>query len=896
MILKVHSNLNEKYRKAVRSKILKRIYDKNILDPFEDEKNSTNQKSESPPPPRIVIPDDSSINQKIRNRLSNEWQKTLERVLNYSEDYFGNKLEISRKDAIRFFINTVWQDDYEDSDDNREDSNETLKHRRKGKNKKQLDGKRTIKSSMYRAVKPVNDTDQVLIVRRARIPWSNHDKQHKKIDINQILTFEFEKAIINDDDEEIDKLGHFLGHRAVNRLIKEQIELNQFFRINILDCFQNRLVFYEPHESLFKVSVQNKHDDMTRKSRLSSLLARSLIFILNVSNKNDPMNLCLNNKSFILSIGSIKLDLWKHPNMNTVNKNVKKLLLAFSKYEKSISSHSNRMLDTIKQQIDTIVSKLENFMQNNNEQTADKETKMDLDFLQRLLEKQDKLIADRRRSLINLIQQWSLFQNNLERFNDSDELHEIDLRLDEIESIDSEMERKQLKELISKREKIHQLIVRMTKVDDDQLDTENIFLCDGRLPGEPKFRPIELILPKNFSTSSFSSSLLYCIEIMFDNKIVATFENLHLNHKTFQAIYDLNYRSFPVPICLDPSYSMSLIMTKGEEVFIANKLPKICIKEKNIADKTIKSITEISVKSLPPLRINSRQKSIRFEETFQCSYNETLSKKKSKNSLEGSLEFQMFWSSIPESNIDLDLFDMYDSEKRQIKQMTDLERIDQWLHDIRYQVDFVDSTNHDDQLDYHRQIELMQILLRQKYHIELSALYEGKKLKLNKLTTVDDGDHYHPSNEDGSFCTMEEIEQNKRFQMMIQRRQGQVDHRNQRFLPLTDTDVLFINDQSTNKLEKSSTNKLLEFVRLSSMQQIDRISESDPNEDSVVICHEWCAGIDDQSSFNSWYKTAACVLIQIWEHSIESNTEQQIGSEIVSLDEIIKEQTFDTMR
>ncbi|OTF78089.1 hypothetical protein BLA29_001672, partial [Euroglyphus maynei] len=852
---KDHSQLNEKYRKNVRNKILKRIYDKNILDPFENEENKNDEhNNQTAASPSLISDDSSSIDQKIRNRLSNDWQKTLERVLNYSDGYLHNKLEISRKDAIRFFINTIWKDDCEDSDDNNpEDSNEKLKSKRKGKhNKQQRNEHRSKKSTIHRAVQPVDDPDKVLIVRRARIPWSNHDQQHKKIDINQILTFEFERAIIeeeDDDDDEIEKLEHFIGRRAVIRLINEKIELNQFFHRNIFDRFQERFVFHEPHESLFQTSMLSRNNDMARKSNWSRMMARSLILILNVSDKNDS-KLCLNNKSFILSIGSIKLDLWKHPTMDTVDRNVKKLMLAFIKYEKSISSHSNRTLDTVKQQIDSIVNKLEN----NNEELTDNEIKMDLDLLRRLLEKHDKLIADRRRSLINLLQQWSLFQNNLERFPDSDELHEIDLRLDEIETIDQEMESKQLKELIAKRTKIQQMIVNVTKVNDVQLDIESIFLCDGRLPGEPKFRPIELILPKNFSTSSFSSSLSYCIEILLDNKIMATFQNLHLNQRTFHAYSDQNYRSFPVSICLDPVYSTSLIMTKGEEGFISTKLPKICIKEKNIANKTIKSIAEIHIKSLPAPRMNSRQRSIRIEETFQCSYDETPGKKKPKISVEGSLEFQMFWSSLPETNIDQDLFDMYDAEKRQIKQITDLKQIEQWIHDIRYQMDFADFTK-DDQLDYHRQIELMQILLRQKYHHELSALYEGKKLKLNKLTITDDGgeDHSHQSSEDGSFCTMEEIEQNKRFQMMIQRSQGQVDHRHQRFLPLTNTDVLFINDnQSINKLEKSSTNKLLEFVRLSSKQQSDRILEDgDQNEDSVVICHEWCSGIDDQSRFNS---------------------------------------------
>lgn len=891
---KVQGNLNGKYRKAVRSKILKRIYDKNILDPFEDPENNSNEpnQNDASSSSQLLIPDDSSIDQKIRRRLSNDWRKTLERVLNCSDGYLDNKLEISRKDAIQFFINNVWQDDCEESDGGDDEyPNETSKNRRKGKNNKKRSKQRSTQSSVHRAVQFYEDSDQVPVVRRARIPWSHHNQQHKKIDINHILTVEFDAAIT--DDDEIDTLQHFIGRRAVSRLIKEQIEFNQFFRIHIMDSFQERFVFYEPGASAFQDLMLSRHNDLVQKSKLFPLLARSLIFILNVPDKSDP-ELCLNNKSFILSIGSIKLDLWKHPTMSNVDKNVKKLLLAFKKYENSISSHSNRMLDTMEQQIDSIANKLENSMPNDNKELIDDEIRMDLDLLQRLLEKHDKLIADRRQSLINLIQQWSLFQNNLDQYPDSDELHEIDLRLDEIETIDTEKESKQLKELVAKREKIHRLIVDVTKVNDSQLNKEKIFLCDGRLPGEPKFRPIELILPQKFSSSTSSSSS-YCIEIMLGNKIVAAFENHHLNYRTFQTFWDLNYRSFPVPICLDPVYPTSLIITEGEEAFIANKLPKIRIKEKNNVAKTIKSIAEINIKSLPSSRINSRQRSIRIEETFQCLYDEIPSKKKSKNSVEGSLEFRMFWSSLPESNIDLDLFVMYDVEKRQIKQMAELKQIEQWLHDIRYQVDFSDSTkteDHDDQLNYHRQIELMQLLLRQKYNLEIAALYEEKKLHLNKLTYPDVYDNHHQSSEDGSFCTTEKIEQNKRFQMMIQRQQGQVDYR---FLPLTNTDVLFINDQTNNKLEKSSTNKLLDFIRLSSKQQFDRILGEDQNDDSVVIFQKLYSAIDDQSQLNSWYKAVTGVLTQIWEHSIKLDN-KQTEPEIISLNEIIKEQTFDNVR
>ncbi|KAH9516236.1 Coiled-coil and C2 domain-containing protein 2A [Dermatophagoides farinae] len=828
--------------------------------------------------------DDSSIDQKIRRRLSNDWRKTLERVLNCSDGYLDNKLEISRKDAIQFFINNVWQDDCEESDGGDDEyPNETSKNRRKGKNNKKRSKQRSTQSSVHRAVQFYEDSDQVPVVRRARIPWSHHNQQHKKIDINHILTAEFDAAIT--DDDEIDTLQHFIGRRAVSRLIKEQIEFNQFFRIHIMDSFQERFVFHEPGASAFQDLMLSRHNDLVQKSKLFPLLARSLIFILNVPDKSDP-ELCLNNKSFILN-------LWKHPTMSNVDKNVKKLLLAFKKYENSISSHSNRMLDTMEQQIDSIANKLENSMPNDNKELIDDEIRMDLDLLQRLLEKHDKLIADRRQSLINLIQQWSLFQNNLDQCPDSDELHEIDLRLDEIETIDTEKESKQLKELVAKREKIHRLIVDVTKVNDSQLNKEKIFLCDGRLPGEPKFRPIELILPQKFSSSTSSSSS-YCIEIVLGNKIVAAFENHHLNYRTFQTFWDLNYRSFPVPICLDPVYPTSLIITEGEEAFIANKLPKIRIKEKNNVAKTIKSIAEINIKSLPSSRINSRQRSIRIEETFQCLYDEIPSKKKSKNSVEGSLEFRMFWSSLPESNIDLDLFVMYDVEKRQIKQMAELKQIEQWLHDIRYQVDFSDSTkteDHDDQLNYHRQIELMQLLLRQKYNLEIAALYEEKKLHLNKLTYPDVYDNHHQSSEDGSFCTTEKIEQNKRFQMMIQRQQGQVDYR---FLPLTNTDVLFINDQTNNKLEKSSTNKLLDFIRLSSKQQFDRILGEDQNDDSVVIFQKLYSAIDDQSQLNSWYKAVTGVLTQIWEHSIKLDN-KQTEPEIISLNEIIKEQTFDNV-
>lgn len=822
------------------------------------------------------------LNLKIKNHLSNEWRKTLARVLKYNDDYLEKKLDITRKDAIRFFINTDWPLD----NVNNANVDNDIESKTKKKSKKRKQQVKSQPKNAYQELEiiPEYDPNRILVKRCQKIPLIGNRK-----DLDSILTNEFDIESEMYDEQQLMKLKDIIGLKPLARLNNEKIDLDRFLNYDLAEEFQERYIEHESH-SLF-----NSDLILANESKLYKFL-NSIANTLNLSAKNETSIESLNNRSFVLCIDSVKLDIQKHPLMKPEDKMVKKLQILFEKYQATISTDTKITMENLQQQIDLILKKLETINDNNKVDMFD-ELKMDINLLQRLLKQRDQLILDRRKSLIELLQQWSQFQSNLEKYSNK-ELNEIDLRLDEIENIDLEGEKEILVQLINSRIKMEQIInfiENKTEEINEKKIKNNTYLDDGRLPGEPKFNPIELILPSNFEKNNLKLNFHYSIEILIGNKIVATFDYLCLN-RIYLADWHDNRNVFLVPICLDPTYLPNneyLNNVNGGKSFL------IRVQEKNLGTKLIKTIAEIPFQNLPSTKINSKLKSVKVVENFDKLYENVNDDKKWKK-IEGLIEFKMYWITLPSEDclttINEQLF-WNDKESDQIRKLDNLADVDQWLHDLHYQFDLVLFSNDTDQ--YHRQIELMQLLLKKKYQlISNQQIDNNKKRQMlicrNENEVINDEKAF---GDDGTFCTDEEIETNKRYNMMINRNNGHINYRDYRFMPLTNTDLLLINPR-TEENEKSFINILIEFIKTSCQHQKDYLNEQDFEELVTIIPIR-----DNSRKNNQLFIPIVTVLQRIWEQSLIFNDQTEFVmktgknfKDIVSLNEIVKEPTFEGIR
>lgn len=254
------------------------------------------------------------------------------------------------------------------------------------------------------------------------------------------------------------------------------------------------------------------------------------------------------------------------------------------------------------------------------------------------------------------------------------------------------------------------------------------------------------------------------------------------------------------------------------------------------------------------------QKSVNNAKLLESDFEFLFKEEEKENRLRvrGSITMSIYWALLPndaKSIIDSTSAEtLFDEEKRQIKQMIDLKQIDQTLHDLRYLDTIslehfaIDSSIIDDSM---RRIQLMDLCLRQKYHIELNTTLLEKenitKRRGSKAAGVKESVSKLPP---GILCTDEEFESNKRFQMLLYRSNIANRHsHNLRFLPLTNvTSVMLQHLVASEKTEKRSFDLLLEYIRTSCEEQEKRIAgltktkrKKRKNADGEgLIFHDWC--------------------------------------------------------
>lgn len=465
----------------VRSKILKRIYDKTQDSiPFSVESEESSGKSST-----VVAREDEDkdrqISQQVKRHLSNEWRKTLERVLNYDNSFVDGQLEVSRKDSIRFFIETNWQS----SDD---DEGDQKKKKKKGKKKKQP-------KSRFQPPKTLD----VFVERKARVGLKalieSPDKPSIIMDRVELHCSKVDESLFH-------KLGSMIGVSRAIRLANENIDLIELqknfidFRRNLVERHLLRL----PSAPISQQLSQSKLSD-------TSILVRSAISLVELFKPNLlEQRLFLNNNRFILGIGSIRLIFVDHPKMTNRDRSVRQMQRLYEEYKRLYSDQSVHRLKRISAQIETIEDKVKH----SSEDSDSKDLSMDINLMKRLLEDRDKTIQNRRSNLIELLQQWNKIQNKKsKKWTES-----MKMNLEE-DSVDEAKEKEVLKQAVQRRVDQQKLIDRYseTAVPLEQI-TKNIFLDDGRLPGEPKFKKIEMNLQSEAEKPEFLD-LSYSIQVRF---------------------------------------------------------------------------------------------------------------------------------------------------------------------------------------------------------------------------------------------------------------------------------------------------------------------------------------------------------------------------------------------
>lgn len=302
---------------------------------------------------------------------------------------------------------------------------------------------------------------------------------------------------------------------------------------------------------------------------------------------------------------------------------------------------------------------------------------------------------------------------------------------------------------------------------------------------------------------------------------------------------------------------------------ILSKMPRILVRERDQSIQNSRIAADIILDRLPSIFMDSKARSLLIEKSFDNSFalsdeDEGNDRKRKTSKIIGKIEFKMFWSSKPQdtssqfptdnertvmnrSSIIEDPFWIFDPIKRLVRSFDDLDVIEQWFFDTRFQMDELSLQTIDEIEGHHKRMELIRLLLAQKYHLEFNQLQHERKGKLGKI----ESDRISPSNSSsksslkvkinkkivqhddlGIFCDDEEIESNKRYQLMIARANRirnnlTMFEENLRFIPLNDLDLTFWNTNRIETKEQSQTKLLQDFIRASCERQLKRLDEND---------------------------------------------------------------------
>ena len=377
-------------------------------------------------------------------------------------------------------------------------------------------------------------------------------------------------------------------------------------------------------------------------------------------------------------------------------------------------------------------------------------------------------------------------------------------------------------------------------------------------------------------------------------------------------------------VSLSKTDSPSDINQSNVEDYCEKYLPVISIYEKT-SESTLDSklVWQVPLTELPRFY----QKSIDHAKHFETKFETAFKKDKNVNRLriKGTFQLCTFWASIPcdaktvaeSSTAEL----VFDQEKRQIKRMTDLKVVDQALHNLRY-LNAISleayATDDSSSTDSMRRIQLIELCLRQKYYIELNSdllLKDTQKSKQN-----DQSEEAANQKDLGTFCKEEEIEQNKRFQLMIYRNNGASrNQRTLRFIPLNNvTDVMLQNAMLSDKAEKISMELLLEFIQSSCQDQLKRLqgvyrkkTKKKRNADNgAKIFHDWCLLVSaHDGSASRQFMSASNLIMTIVQVLEKIDSDQQspnseaahnngffsANSRILSYEDIIREDTMESL-
>lgn len=403
--------------------------------------------------------------------LSNEWRKTLERILNYETGYIDGQLEISRKDALCFFIQKEWE---------KEETAESGKGRR---------GKKKSKKSPT----PERETSPSRIIVKRHVTWQS------MTDANPIKR----SSILTDtpvkDSEAIEAVH---GYRLQRESLYER------FIMRPLQSF----------DYLHTLSYLFRRNDSSRVFRFFAWLydwlhqynpATQIVPQL-ISTQPPSIQRGLNNNQFLLVFASAEISLSKHYLMDEENRLLRLLHSAYERFQKSVSTRRNHQLVRLNEVIAMVSTQME---QSIGDET---ERQMDIDLLQRLLEQQRAIVCNRRKALIELLRTWDrvvshkatckLVTSNC-----------LNLALEEVEHVKEEVERKEYALLVEENVRLEKLVQKKGTIDMEAVKAIT-FLADGRLPGEPKFSSIELTYTRPKTDKNGHFDMLYTIQVSFRGK------------------------------------------------------------------------------------------------------------------------------------------------------------------------------------------------------------------------------------------------------------------------------------------------------------------------------------------------------------------------------------------
>lgn len=454
------------YRTAFRSNILKRIYEKNARYSPDIIENTLKKDD-----------DDLAEREKSSNRtqqvsravpLRSEWRKTLERILNPS--YLDGQLEISRKDALAFFLQREWP---------KEDDVGSKSRREKKKSKKLPTTERPL--------------DLSPVVTKHKVSWkSMSDSNSTKI--STILT---DKPVTDDAIESsVYPKSSSLYERCILRSLQPReylYQLGYLFRRNessrafkffrwIYDCF----VQYNSGPSKLLSNPQTVQYS-TQK---------------------------LNNNRFLLEVAFAEISFSKHYLMDDESRLLRLLSVVFEQYEKSISARVSHQLKRTSEVIEVISAKMKNSSQRKDDKN-EQQQQLDVHLLRRLVDFQRSIVNSRRKTLIELLRVWDrlMSHKSTSKLVTSNSLN---LSLEEVEGVDEEREQAEWNQGVEENVWWEQLLAG----EESKVDRKNVqsitYLHDGRLPGEPKFSRIELMYSRaNTDTKESHLDLHYTIQVFF---------------------------------------------------------------------------------------------------------------------------------------------------------------------------------------------------------------------------------------------------------------------------------------------------------------------------------------------------------------------------------------------